>query len=169
MRGNHSCLLAGAAVAGFVAGAVVAAAVTAGAAGGSGLAPPLPSAARADTSYRTEIIRVVDGDTFEARVSIWPGVDVSTKVRLLGIDAPEMNGRCAAEQVRADAVRSALSEILYAGEVRIAAVAPDKYGGRVLARASTRRVADVGEALLAAGLVRPYRGGRRSGWCDLSP
>ena len=41
-----------------------------------------------------EALRVLDGDTFEARVRVWPGFDVTTRVRLRGIDAPEMRARC---------------------------------------------------------------------------
>jgi hypothetical protein len=44
-------------------------------------------------------------------------------------------------------------------------VSLDKYGGRVLADAATRATADVSAALLRAGLVRDYGGGRREGWC----
>jgi endonuclease YncB( thermonuclease family) len=36
----------------------------------------------------TDVLRVIDGDTFEARIRIWPGHDVTTKVRLRDIDAP---------------------------------------------------------------------------------
>jgi hypothetical protein len=41
----------------------------------------------------------------------------------------------------------------------------DKYGGRVLAHVETEEGADLGRELLARNLVRPYRGGRRDGWC----
>ena len=40
-------------------------------------------------------------------------------------------------------------------------VALDKYGGRVIADASTRSTPDVSAALLDAGLARRYAGGRR--------
>jgi endonuclease YncB( thermonuclease family) len=51
------------------------------------------------------------------------------------------------------------------GEVFVSRIALDKYGGRVLAAAATRRTADVSTALLQAGLARSYEGGRRDGWC----
>ena len=57
------------------------------------------------------------------------------------------------------------SAMLAEGGVTIARVSFDKYGGRVLADAATRRTADVAAALLDAGLVRRYSGGRRVGWC----
>ena len=108
---------------------------------------------------------MVDGDTFEARVRIWPGMDVTTKVRLRGIDAPEMQARCDAERKQAMAARDALAKMLAEGGVGIARVGQDKYGGRVDADVSTARTGDVAAALLAQRLVRRYDGGRRAGWC----
>lgn len=115
--------------------------------------------------HPAEVLRVFDGDTFEARVRIWPGMDVTTKVRLRGIDAPEMNARCDDERVKAVAARDALSRLLAEGGVGIARIGQDKYGGRVDADVSTQRTADVSEALVARALVRRYDGGRRESWC----
>jgi endonuclease YncB( thermonuclease family) len=117
------------------------------------------------TRYPVEVVRVIDGDTFEARVRVWPAIEIATKVRLRNIDAPEMRGRCGEEFAMAQAARDALAAMLADGPVTIAQVATDKYGGRVLADAATRRVSDVGAALLEAGLVRRYSGGRREPWC----
>lgn len=105
--------------------------------------------------HAAEMVRVVDGDTFEARVHLWPGLEMTTRVRLRGIDAPEMKGACAEEARMADA----------AGEVAIFNIGPDKYNGRVVADAMTRRTPSVSDALLASGHARPYQGGRRGGWC----
>ena len=115
--------------------------------------------------HPVQVVRIVDGDTFDARVNVWPGIDISTRVRLRGIDAPEMQARCKDEQARAQAARDALARMLAEGAVGIFDVTLDKYGGRVLADASTRRTADVAAALLQAGLVRRYAGGRREHWC----
>ena len=41
-------------------------------------------------------IRTIDGDTFEARVHLEPGLDLNTRVRLRGIDAPELKASCRA-------------------------------------------------------------------------
>jgi len=32
------------------------------------------------SGHPAEVVRVIDGDTFEARVRIWPGMDVTTRV-----------------------------------------------------------------------------------------
>jgi endonuclease YncB( thermonuclease family) len=108
---------------------------------------------------------VLDGDTFEARVHLWPGLDVTTRVRLRGVDAPELKARCGEERAKAEAARDALRTILDQGEIGISRVALDKYGGRVVADASTSRTPDVSAALVGAGVARRYSGGHRDGWC----
>ena len=113
-----------------------------------------------------EVLRVIDGDTFEAHVHLWPGLSATTRVRLRGIDAPELKARCTEERSRAEAAREGLRAILDQGEVGIAHVTFDKYGGRVVADASTSITPDVSAALLRAGVVRAYNGGRREGWCE---
>ena len=116
-------------------------------------------------SYPAEVVRVIDGDTFEARVRVWPGLDVDTKVRLRGIDAPELHARCGSEYAKAQAARAALETILAEGGVAISRVGLDKYGGRVDAYASTQATADVSAALLNGGFARSYNGGKRGSWC----
>lgn len=123
-------------------------------------------AARAGQS--ADVLRVLDGDTFEAQVHVWPGIDITTKVRLRNIDAPELRARCQEERTKAEAAREALRLILTEGDIMVMRVGLDKYGGRVLADAGTRATPDIGAALLARGLVRPYGGGRRESWCDPS-
>ncbi|MFN3348925.1 thermonuclease family protein [Pseudorhodoplanes sp.] len=115
--------------------------------------------------HPADVLRVNDGDTFEARVHVWPGMQVTTRVRLRGIDAAEFRARCAEEYRLAVAARDALSRLLADGGVTIGRIDFDKYGGRVVANAATRTTPDVSEALLKTGLVRPYDGGRRESWC----
>lgn len=125
-----------------------------------------PSAEALRPGQPAEVLRVIDGDTFEARVRVWPGIEITTKIRLRGIDAPELSKpRCQEERLKGFAAREALQAILAQGEVRVSGVALDKYGGRVLADVSTRATPDVSAALLAAGHARNYAGGRREGWC----
>ncbi len=115
--------------------------------------------------HSVDIVRVIDGDTFEARVHLWPGLDMTTRVRLRGIDAPEMKSACADELRMAQAATEALNLLLADGDVAIFNIGPDKYNGRVVADAATPRTPSVSSALLAAGHARAYQGGKRSGWC----
>jgi endonuclease YncB( thermonuclease family) len=117
------------------------------------------------TVYPAEVVRIIDGDKFQARVQVWPGLSVDTKVRLRGIDAPELHIRCADEYAKAQAARAALETMLAAGGVTISRVGIDKYGGRVDAAVATRDTADVSAALLNGGWARSYDGGRRGSWC----
>ena len=155
-------------LAAFGAGVVLGAAVAPGSAERTVAVEPLPASQAIRTGYPVDVLRIFDGDTFEARVRIWPGHDVTTKVRLRSVDAPEMKARCEAEWNKANAAKDLLMRLLAEGGVSISRVGLDKYGGRVDADVATARTRDVGEALLAAGLVRSYSGGRRDSWCDAS-
>jgi endonuclease YncB( thermonuclease family) len=128
-------------------------------------AAPPQSAAAVKGAYAAEVLRVIDGDTFEARVRLWPGLAMTTRVRLRGIDAPELNARCPEERSKAVAARDALASMLDDGELTVLRVGLDKYGGRVIADAATPRTPDVSAALRLRGLVRAYAGGRRESWC----
>lgn len=112
-----------------------------------------------------QVMYVIDGDTFEARVHLWQGLDITTRVRLRGVDAPELKARCLDESRMAQASRDALAAMLKEGDVTIFNVGPDKYNGRVVADVATRATPNVSAALIAAGHGRPYNGGRRAGWC----
>jgi endonuclease YncB( thermonuclease family) len=134
---------------------------------GAGMAQAAPQSAAAfiKGAYGAEVLRVIDGDTFEARVHLWPGLAMTTRVRLRGIDAPELNAHCAEERSKAEAARDALRSMLDGGDLTMLRVGLDKYGGRVLADAATARIPDVSAALRDQGLARPYAGGRRESWC----
>jgi endonuclease YncB( thermonuclease family) len=132
-------------------------------------APPAAGATEVRIAYPAEVLRIIDGDTFEARVILWPGLATTTRVRLRGIDAPELKARCGEERAKAEAARDALRSMLDQGEVGISRVTLDKYGGRVVADASTQATPDVAAALLGAGVARRYGGGHRDGWCDQTP
>jgi micrococcal nuclease len=124
--------------------------------------------------YRAEAIRVVDGDTFEARLRIWFNQDVTVSVRLDGVDAPEMRGRCERESRLALEARDALGAILASGDVYVRDLHTDKYNGRAVGRASVVSRAglhsdDVGALLEAGGYARPYDGRSRSPWCGPQP
>jgi endonuclease YncB( thermonuclease family) len=118
-----------------------------------------------ELTYPAKVVRVIDGDTFEARVRLRPGLEVNTRVRLRSIDAPELHARCAREYLKAEAARAALVKILAAGGVTLSQVGRDKYRGRIDAAVATRDITDVSAALLKGGFARSYDGGRRGTWC----
>ena len=160
-------LVAGAAfAAGLTAGVLLApAAASRGDAVAATAVQEQPPVSTLRSGHPAEVVRVIDGDTFEARVRIWPGMDVTTKIRLRDIDAPELHARCDDERVKALAARDALTRLLADGSVGISRVGQDKYGGRVDADVSTARTPNVSEALFEGGYARRYSGGRRESWC----
>lgn len=119
-----------------------------------------------DIRHPVDVIRTIDGDTFLARVHLSPGLDLTTRVRLRGIDAPELKAACPQELQMAEAATGALRALLGEGEVSIFNIGPDKYSERVDADVATRKTPDVASAMLAAGHARRYGGGHRKGWCD---
>lgn len=136
----------------------------------SGAGEPGRVARRIDGPYRARDIRVVDGDTFEARLSIWFNQDVTVLVRLDGVDAPELRGRCAREKRLALEAQDALGAILASGEVFVRDLHADKYNGRAVARVSVADRSgafsdDVGALLVTGGYARAYDGRARAPWC----
>ena len=111
-----------------------------------------------------ELVEVIDGDTFRARVDIWLGQSVTVKVRLKGVDTPEMNGKCAAEKKLARQAKDFAENWLRKNQVQLVNVHYGTYAGRVLATAQIKNGDSLSAALLAENLAKPYRG-RRAKWC----
>ena len=112
------------------------------------------------------VIRVIDGDTLEVEVRIWFGQDVTVNVRVLGVDTPEMKGKCPAEiEAAKKAGMFTLKLAPPGGLVQLHNVKPDKFAGRVDAIVKLADGRDLAAALIAAGLARPYAGDKRQSWC----
>jgi endonuclease YncB( thermonuclease family) len=134
---------------------------------------PQPPPPRKDTrlrrgplaaTYDAVVTAVIDGDTIEARVQVWFGQEIVTRVRLAGIDAPELRGACGAERHRAIAARDRLIELVAGRRVSLRQVSADKYFGRVVAEVVTDS-GEIGEMLRREGHAAPYGGRRRPSWC----
>jgi endonuclease YncB( thermonuclease family) len=115
--------------------------------------------------YAAEVVRIIDGDTFVARMRTGPGGEIETRVRLRSIDAAELHARCSKELRLALAARAALQRLLADGRVTLSHVGPDKYPGRIDANVATRSTNDISAAMLSGGFARAYDGGRRGSWC----
>lgn len=102
-------------------------------------------------------IQVWDGDTFRLQVQ----GDIE-KIRIVNIDAPEIEGKCPYETELAQRAKRRLSELLQGGEIEIMREGNDRYR-RTLA---TIRIdgRDAGDILVGEGLARTWTG-RREPWC----
>ncbi|QIE57352.1 hypothetical protein G5B40_19035 [Pikeienuella piscinae] len=107
------------------------------------------------------VVSVVDGDT----VRIYCPGDGVRSARLMGFDTPEVfSPECVSEAARGVEATWALRRMIWSAEdVSITRRGTDRYG-RDLA---IMRIdgADVARTMIVSGQARPYRGGRREGWC----
>ena len=129
--------------------------------------PSLSAAVSLPTAVKAKIVRVVDGDTIvvQANSDLQPTNDAGTQhtVRLLGIDAPEMNyGKDAPPECGAQAATDHLTELLPKGttvtitdDQTRGVDRTDRYG-RSLAYASTSANADVNLAQLKSGYAEAW-------------
>lgn len=121
---------------------------------------------------RARVTSIIDGDTFEAKLRLWFGLEKTVLVRVRGIDAPEMHARCAVEASRAQAAKVALRDYLDGTIITLRNLSVDKYGGRVVANVYlpdpdnlNAPLEDIDDLMLAGHLARAYNGGRRGSWC----
>ena len=129
-----------------------------------------PFAVRAETysgPYGASVVRVIDADTLELAVDVWPGQVVTVAVRVLGIDTPEVRRPdCEAERAlgrRASALVRGLAPP--ASRVALLDVQEGKYAGRVVGTIAVDGES-LADALIEAQLARPYNGrGPRPEWC----
>lgn len=108
--------------------------------------------------FQVEVERVIDGDTVAVRAHVWPDQVISTSVRLLDIDTPELRGRCEAEVAAAERARAFVAEVVQraGGRLWLRDVVLGKYAGRVVGRLVTPDGEDIGASLLDGGLAVPY-------------
>jgi endonuclease YncB( thermonuclease family) len=105
---------------------------------------------------------VVDGDTFRLG---------ARRIRIIGIDAPEVHARCPAEARLAEAATVRLQQLLNAGPFEMVGRIDDmtdRYGRelRALRRTAPKETTvSIADEMRSAGLARRYLGGWRAGWC----
>ena len=110
---------------------------------------------------------VIDGDTFGATVLFDDDIFVPVRVRILNIDTPEIHGKCKSEINKAHLAKDTLLSILPQGtKVELDSIKDDKYLGRIDANVVLKDGRNVGDIMINRGLARPYKCGRRSGWCE---
>ena len=128
-----------------------------------------PSAQSAEEygPYKAKVIRVIDGDTVQVEIDIWPGLSQRTKLRLSGVNTPEKRGRNISEcEKQAGRAASAFTRNFFEGRklITVSNVRFGKYAGRMLGSIHANGES-LEKALLSAGHARIYNGGRRKPWC----
>ncbi|MCL1127786.1 thermonuclease family protein [Shewanella surugensis] len=109
----------------------------------------------------TSIVSVYDGDTFRAYLS---DRKEEERIRVRGVDTPEIRGKCEAEKTDAikarDFVRGYLKQ---AKTIKLEDLSRDKYQ-RLLATVFVDG-ANLSQVLINKGLGRRWQG-RRENWCN---
>ena len=120
--------------------------------------------AQAETLYDYRIFEVIDGDTVNVMVDFLPrelGNIIS--IRILGIDTPEMRGKCINEIEKAKEAKSYLKELIKTDQYSIVIKGRDKYF-RIL---GDIKIKDkyVSQLMLEKGYARRYNGKEKQSWC----
>lgn len=116
-----------------------------------------------DLGIHARVISVYDGDTLTVMAEPWPDFMVETRVRLAGVDTPEIHGDCEEENELATVARDRLAA-LAGEEVYLQNVKVGRFARRVVARVYTAEGVDIAGVLIEEGLGRVWNG-RREGWC----
>ena len=117
--------------------------------------------------YDADLVRVIDGDTIVMSIHIYPEITVTTHLRILGIDTPELHrARCSAERVKGYQARDRAAKwLLEALALSVVDIRRGKY--RMVGDIRNEEGESLAEMLLKAGLAHPYEGRMpRAGWCD---
>lgn len=122
----------------------------------------LVSVAYAATGYRFVPSRVLDGDTIEGDVVLWPGLTKHIRIRVYGVDTPEIHTKRACEK-KAGYRAKAFVEQWIGEDATLVDVSLGKYAGRALGdlMKDGKRLSD---ALIENQLAMPYDGGTKSQW-----
>jgi len=118
------------------------------------------------TAIVSKVISVYDGDTFRVDIdSLPPIVGKNIRIRLNGLDTPEIQGKCQYEKDLAlkarDFVRNKLAN---AKEIKLTKLQRGKYF-RVVADVYVDGVS-LEQELLENKLAYKYTGGKKSSWCN---
>ena len=111
---------------------------------------------------------MIDGDTVVVNAHVWPQLTVEkASIRVLGIDTPELHGKCAHEKAMAQEAKAMMAEAFPPGTlIQLLGVKPDKYGGRFNARVLSADGQSWAQMLFDAELAAPYTGqGPKRDWC----
>jgi endonuclease YncB( thermonuclease family) len=119
-----------------------------------------------DNQYAAYVLRVIDGDTLDVLVPVWPTHTLETKVRLARIDTPELFSGPNCARLLATQAKTLLADAVYQKWVMLTRLEADKYSGRVVSEvlAGSDNLSDM---LLARNVARRYDGGKKQSdvWC----
>lgn len=115
----------------------------------------------AETITPDQVTSIYDGDTITVELD-----GVREKVRVVGVDTPELRTKCQSEKVLARRAKELTVATIRQGKViELKAIKRnrDRYGR--LLRSVIIDGKDLADTLIQEGLGREYHGGKRVSWC----
>lgn len=132
--------------------------------------------AQFSTSYEAQVLRVIDGDTIEVQIELFPGLIRKVKMRERDLDTAESryvgkgSAQCEREKEIGLQTKELVKSHLPPGTViGVRNVSGGKYFGRAVGDMLLKvdgKVVDLGDWLIGQGLAVHYDGGtKRKAWC----
>lgn len=116
--------------------------------------------------YKGKVIKIVDGDTIDIQVDLGFSIYINQRVRLYGIDTPELNSKNPTERLASLHIKSYLNLQWLNQDVYIKSVkGEDKYG-RYLALIYNRMDVSLNQFLTDNRFAKLYFGDKKSPWTD---
>lgn len=113
-----------------------------------------------------KVVSVYDGDSFRAHVYEWPPlIGNSISIRINGIDAAEIRGKCPEEKLLAKQAKAVTERMLRNAEVIEVRNPQRGQYFRILGDVYADGVS-IADELIRLNLARHYDGGKRKGWCQ---
>lgn len=120
--------------------------------------------AHPDDTYNALVDRVVDGDTIDLKVSVWPDMHYKQRVRVYGIDTPEVRTSRKCEKFDGLRASALIKDLLPVGSlVQLEVLGVGKFG-RPLGNVKTMSGVDIGTLLIESDLAYPYFGEKKKVW-----
>ena len=106
------------------------------------------------------VTKVVDGDTVDVRITVFPKVLLDLRIRLLGINSPESRTRDLEEKAAGLKAKARLSELVQ-DDITVCMDEQGKFG-RWLGTLVNSEGASINQQMVDEGHAVPYDGGPRS-------
>lgn len=123
----------------------------------------VPSLPYEGKKISAKVYDVYDGDTVKYEFDCG-GLRLRWKLRVEGIDTPEIRSVSELEKETALLIRDYLRNKLNEKNIKIRHVKWDKYGGRVVGELFMPNGKSLADHLLYNRLAKPYDGGKKIGW-----
>lgn len=116
--------------------------------------------------YKAAYVENYDGDTMTMQVATWHNQVTLAKLRLYGVDTPEIKGGCAESKLLAKSAKKFTENALKSAKnIKVLVVAVDSFG-RYVSRIVIDDNQELSTMLLDAGLAKPYTNLKKKPvWC----